>query len=157
MMIFIPLLAFLDRFAGGGFKSLPSPFNDGWKPARRILIPLTLWLTQPRLETVGYALMLGYIFCLNLDEIEDRNWDEISVWSLCLFFALKPFSGFWATIPATWWPIGIYLSNFGIKLKFWAKESNGIKTQFYLDWFWVELIRGACIGLAIWLYHGGLR
>lgn len=145
-----PIMAFLDRWGGGGFHFLRAPFNDGQKAARKFGIPAILWLTNPGFESGLAAGMLALLFSFNLDEIEARNAEEIALWSFVMFFGIAPFAGAWAALPAVWWPIGIYLSNFGWGVRqfkndndpFWQRSNR-------LDWFWVELIRGALIGAAV--------
>jgi hypothetical protein len=137
--IYIPLLPFLDRLGGGGYDNLPAPFNTGQKWARRFLLPSLLWLLSLTLTNAVYCATLAFIFCFNLDEIEERNWEEIFLWTATFFFCLTPTCGWYGLIPACWWPLGIYLSNIGVK---------GRK----LDWFFVELFRGLFIAVGALLY-----
>ena len=130
------IAGFLDRWGGGGFSFLTSPFNRGCKPARRYALPLLVWLAEPTLDRAIFCVLLGAIFSLNLDEIEDRNWDEIFLYAISLGACLWTVAGWYSFIPGAWWLIGIYLSNFGIAGK-------------KLDWKYVELIRGSLIGLVI--------
>lgn len=145
-LVYIPLCAFLDRWGGGGFdywllRRWPTPeyLQKGFKPARRFVLPGFLFLLNLSWQNFAALSILSFIFCFNLDEIEDRDWEEIFLWSLCLFFTLYQTCGYWALMPSAWWILGIYLSNYGL----WGRR---------LDWFWVELLRGALLGLGVALY-----
>ena len=136
-------IPFLDRLGGGGFGFLSPRIPDllarGFKPARRFGIPIALFLLSPTPLNAVYMAVLSLLFSLNLKEIEEKWSDEIVLYSLVLFFALGQVCGLYAALPAAWWPLGIYLSNTGIK---------GRK----LAWHWVELIRGALIPAGALLY-----
>ena len=129
-------LGFLDRLGGGGFAFIhPALPDKGWKPARRYGIPLAiLALAYTSLWAILGAIILSIIFHFNLDEIEGRDWEEIALWSFAFAVALLPVCGLWAILPAGWWPLGIYLSNIGIK-------------GFKLPWQYVELLRGSLIAI----------
>lgn len=137
------LLAFLDRLGGGGFAFLgpwvPNLLRRGHKVARRFGIPAALFFLLPSWTGLASCVLLAVIFSFNLDEIEERRWEEMFLWSAVFFYALLPFCGLWGLIPAVWWLLGIILSNYGIA---------GRK----LPWHYVEALRGAFIALGAFLY-----
>lgn len=133
--------AFLDRWGGGGFAFLgikKGILSRGVKAARRFGIPGLLWGLNPTLDQAFWSGTMAAVFSTDLDEIEDRKWDTIALYGIALAGALRPLAGYWALIVPAWWLVGTYWSNIGI---------NGKK----LGWHWVELVRGATIGLSVWL------
>lgn len=108
---------------------MPDPFNAGFKPARRYLLPfVVVWFTQAYL----YALMLSVMLHYNLDEIEEKDWDDVSCYGLAQAWCFS-YLGAISGILALWWILGVVLSNIKI-----------FKNK--LDWFYVELGQGALIG-----------
>ena len=134
----IPLFAFLDRLGGGGFGFLGAKgwLAEGHKWARRYALPAALFFLNMTLEQFVLCVALSAILSLDLDEIENRNWDEIFLHGFGIAAVLWPLAGLWALLVPAWWLFGVYLSNIGL---------NGRK----LGWHWVETIRGLLIGLVI--------
>ena len=144
LIIYLGLLPLMDRWGGGdlgflGIKDLPKAFTKGFKPVRRYGIPLALFLLAPTLENAVLMVILGTVLSFNLNEIEARNWEEIALWSATYFFTLRLVAGPFGLLPALWWPLGIYLSNFGIR---------GRK----LPWQYVELTRGLLLAIGVGAY-----
>ena len=137
------LIPILDMWGGGGFGVIsprfPAFLKHGIRQLRLFGIPAILFFILPSWVSLVYAITLGAFFSINLDEIEARDWAVITFKSFVLFALLYMWCGWWACLPALWWPLGIYLSNFGIK---------GRK----LDWAYVELLRGTLIALGVLLY-----
>lgn len=138
------LTAYLDRL--GGSK---------WKPARRYILPLLVWLFYPTYERAFFSIVLSVIISFNLDEIEDRNWEEIFLYGFGISFCLWTLGGLWALLPGAWWILGVYWSNFGLQT-FWSARApgHGGPEPIYwwagkIDWKYVEIVRGFLIGLAV--------
>lgn len=138
--LLIPLLAFMDRWGGGGFAHLPKPFNKGIKAVRRFGIPAIMFLYSISYQQAFFAGVLALILCSNLDEIEDQEFDTIGLYAFSLAMCFWPMSGWWSMGVAAWWIAGLWLSNEGIAIG---------KFKWKLDWMWVEFVRGALIGLAL--------
>ena len=143
LLLYVVLIAFLDRWGGGGFEFLspriPDLLKRGFKPARRFGIPIALVALGFSAENAVLSLLLCALFTFNLKEIEQRDWEEIFLWSFAFAVSMWQVSGLYGVIPAVWWIVGIYLSNYGIK---------GRK----LPWQYVELMRGALIPIGAHLY-----
>jgi hypothetical protein len=81
-------------------------------------------------------LILCAIFHFNLDEVEEKDWDDVFCYgvaqSWCLWW-IGGISSIWASI--TW--------LFGV----WA--SNCLPERFKLDWKYVELAQGFVIGAIV--------
>lgn len=138
-IILTALLSFLDRWGGGGYTNLSWPFNRGLKAARRYGIPVVLWLQVQTVEAAIAAGFLAVLFSLNLNFIAQRRGWLVVLWGLALFACLLLFCGPYGLIPMVWWIVGVYLSNYGLR---WGRKSKK------LDWKYVELVRGALIGVA---------
>lgn len=136
----VPLFAFLDRWGGGGFYFLgvseDHPLGQGEKSARRIGIPMLVWLLNPTFEQAVLCIALGAILSFNLKEIPQRDWEEVFLHGFGIGAVLLPTAGLWALLVPIWWVFGVYWSNIGFL-------GNRI------GWHWVELIRGFTIGLAL--------
>ena len=118
-------IATLDRLGGSYSKAF-----------RRYGIPSAIYLLHPTsLQHAIASIMLAVLFSLNLDEIEQRNWEEIYLYSIALAFCTYIYGDWLCILPSSIWLLGIYLSNIGL---------NGWR----LDWRYVEIARGAAIGLA---------
>jgi len=130
MIIDFLVLPTLYRIAGSDLK-IPKK-----KLLRRLGIPLYLFLTLPRVEVGLGCLLLGIIFTFNLDEIEERDWDDVLCYGLAISFCLTPLAGFISCLVGFWWLIGVLLSNIGIN-------------KWRLPWRWVEIGMGIAIALAI--------
>lgn len=136
----IPLFGFLDRLGGGGFEFLGAKgwLAQGHKEARRLGIPLLVWIINPTLEQAILCVALGAILSFNLKEIAQRDWEEIFLHGFGIAACIWNLAGVYALAVPFWWLIGVYWSNIGIN-------------KHKLGWHWVELIRGLVIGLSICL------
>ena len=138
--LLVPVYAFLDRWGGGGFAFLGAsenhPLGKGAKWARRYGIPLLVWLNNRTLDQAILCVALGAILSFNLKEIAERDWEEVFLHGFGIAAVLWPTAGRWALLVPAWWVLGVFWSNIGIL---------GRK----IGWHWVELIRGAMIGLAL--------
>jgi len=143
VFLYIPLLAFFDRWGGGGFEfispRIPDLLKRGFLAIRRFGIPIALFLLSTTLVNAVLCGALCILLCLNEDYIEDKNWYLAFTWSGLLTISLYSVCGIFALLPAGWWLLGIYLSN------------NGPESR-KLPWQYVELLRGAFIGLGAFLY-----
>ena len=142
----ILILPFLDRWGGGGFeflsKKLPGDLKDGFKAARRIGIPLAIWLVQPTLVTGACMVFLGILLSLNLDWIEEEAWLDGMLYSLGFIGFLWPVAGVWGISVAIVWFLGVLISN-------------NVLGNTCLPWRYVELARGLAIAVAINLHQIG--
>jgi hypothetical protein len=129
---FIFLCAFLYRWGGGKIFFL----KNGFKPARRYILPA---LIAVQTGWIFPMIIFSIITHFNLQEIEDRRWEEIFLYGMgqawCFLFA-----GLASGLIGAWWITGVYLSNIGLTL-------YSSKKLFKLDWFWVEIVQGLVIGL----------
>ena len=108
-----------------------------WKPARRYGIPiLGLVLMNFSLTALVFMSILCLILHFNLNEIGERDWDDVACYGFAQAFCLS-FSGLWAILVGAWWFIGTYCSN------------NDTPILKRLNWKYVELGQGAMIGLCI--------
>lgn len=141
-VLFIFGCGVLYRWGGGKLPFLPGPFSKGWKAARRFGIPLILIAYVGfDLEMIPGVLLLSVILHFNLDEIEERDWDDVATYGFAQSFALHP-AGWLAAAPGVWWIIGVLWSNIGIK-------------GHRLGWHWVEFIHGLMIGtVGLGYVHG---
>ena len=140
-LLMVPVFAFLDRWGGGGFAFLgitTGPLSRGLKIARRLGIPLGVWLLNQTWEQAILCAIMAGILSTNLDEIAERKWDTVFLYGVALGFVLYPLAGLWALLVPAWWFGSVYWSNIGI----WGTK---------IGWHWVELVRGALIGLALFL------
>ncbi len=138
-LLLIPIAAFLDRWGGGGFTFLgikSGILSRGFKTARRFGLPALVFSLNPTFDQTLLAIVMGAILSFNLKEIGQRDWEEVFLHGFGLAAALWPIAGKVALIIPVWWLVGIYLSNIGIGRK-------------RLGWHWVELIRGALIGVCL--------
>jgi hypothetical protein len=113
-LLLIPLCATLYRIGGWRYK---------W--VRRYILPLIVYaVTHEAIQ----AVVLCAVLCFNLDEIEERDYDDVFCYGLAQAwcFAFSPFS----LILALHWVGATWLSN---------------KFNRY-DWAYVEVAQGALIG-----------
>jgi len=131
----------LDRMGGA----------DGYDKAwRRYGIPLVLFLYSMSVEQAILSVLLAVIFTFNLDEIEEVNYEEIFLHGLGVSYCLFNVAGWFGAVVAVWWTVGTALSNFGIDNRYTLALWDSFR-RWRLDWKWVEIGRGACMGLAICL------
>ena len=141
MFAFPILTAFLDRLGGWRYK---------W--ARRYLLPLAVFCVEPTVSRAVFSLSLGLVLTFDLDEIEDRRWEEVFLHGFAISACLWTITGWWSWMVWAWWVVGVYLSNLGLTH---IDNVSGTRRPFWkLDWKWVEIGRGFLIGLACTL--GGL-
>ncbi len=127
--LLIPLCAYLYRWGGGDIW----PFKKGWKPARRYLLPSLLALAVFQAQFTVSMIILSLITHFNLQEIEDRNWEEIALYGFGQAWCFSILSGFWSGLLAAFWILGVWISNESP----WAGK---------FDWRYVELTQGAVMG-----------
>lgn len=150
MLVFIALGGFLYRWGGGGFNNLPKPLNQGFKPARRYILPAMIAITTSLwIPMAVFSMILHF----NLKEIEDRRWDDIALYGFAQAWCFAE-SGIISIIIGLSWIVGVYLSNIGLCLCKNIPIYKGIADgkscgdPKKLDWFFVELIHGAIVGFA---------
>jgi hypothetical protein len=147
-VLFIDLCAFLYRWGGGGYKMLPGALGRGWKPARRYGIPLAVALYAWDWWMIPPALLLCGILHFNLDEIEERDWDDVASYGFAQAFCFYK-AGILASIVGAWWMLGVYMSNHDLPfLKQRVPSTERGYQGVRLDWWWVEYLQGAVIGVA---------
>ncbi len=95
-----------------------------------------MFTVHPSLAQAVLCVAMAAILSFNLKEIEARNWEELFLHGFGLAAVLWPIAGLWALLVPAWWLGGVYASNVGVKT--WK-----------LGWHWVELGRGAMIGLTL--------
>lgn len=83
-------------------------------------------------------IVLCIILHYNLDEIEEKDWDDVSCYGLAQAWCLYPMAGIWSGVVGLWWIVGVLWSNL-------ANE------KFKLKWHYVELIHGFLIGFFVFL------
>ena len=130
--------AFLDRLGGGGFGWVGAKgwLAEGHKWARRYLLPALLMVKSGwSWQHLAGAAILSAVLSFNLDEIAQRDWEEIALHPLALGLGTFLLGGswWWSGVVAGWWLLGVYLSNVGVR---------GWK----LGWHWVESGRGGLLG-----------
>lgn len=132
------LLPTLYRVAGSDVK-IP-----GKKALRRFGIPAfiayvgaVVGLTW--VEITSSCGIMALILCFNLDEIEEKDWDDVFCYGMALSACFYPFSGIYSYIVGLWWTGGVLLSN--VQLGPYHK----------LDWKYVEVGMGIAMATALTL------
>lgn len=74
------------------------------------------------------------VFHFNLDEIEERDWDDVITYGLAQAWCLSWIGGINSISVAITWIVGVWLSNC-------------VPDKYKLDWKYVEIIQGFTIGL----------
>jgi len=77
--------------------------------------------------------ILSAILHFNLDEVEERDWDDVACYGMAQTACFIAMSGVWAWVLGLWWLLGTYWSN------------NG-ENEYRLDWKYVEIVQGFLIG-----------
>lgn len=141
---FVVLSGFLYRWGGGGFAFLPAPFNSGWKPARRYILPaIVAFHTGWIIPMVVFSIITHF----NIQEIEDRRWDDVATYGFAQAWCFAG-AGYASGLIGAWWFAGTWLSNIGCRAPAkWRLRLGDFTGDWRLDWFWVEVIQGCLIGL----------
>jgi len=130
MVVFPLITAYLYRLGGGDIW----PFKRGYKWVRRYLLPLSVVLYTQSMYSIVPMLLFSLICHFNLDEIEERDWDDVCCYGLAQAFCFYYIAGFNSIAVASSWVFGTLWSN------------NGPKK---LPWHWVEFLHGLIIGLVV--------
>ena len=128
ILLSIPIL---DRVAGGDLKL---PYK---KLLRRIGIPLVIFISFPSINVALTMILMGIVLSFNLDEIEEKDWDDVFCYGLALSACLFLVSGIYSILVAFTWLVGVLLSNK------WNR----------VDWKYVEIARGASIALSVIIFQ----
>lgn len=127
-MIFIPLItAYLYRLGGGNIW----PFGKGFKAARRYILPALLYILTGNLLSMA---IFSLICHFKLDEIEERDWDDVFCYGLAQAWCFYFISGYASILIALSWTVGVICSN---------------NFKYRLPWHWVEFLHGLVIGFCV--------
>jgi len=124
MNILLPIITALLYRAGGWF----------WKPARRYLLPLALYFYRPDPMNIIPMVVLSIVFHFNLDEIEEKDWDDVFCYGLAQAWCLAWVNPIVSGLVALSWLLVVL-------------ASNKLPERMKLPWAWCELIQGLVIGL----------